>query len=582
MCAKKRIKIEDIFEGEQQVGSSEMLGIMDKAQIAEVDSQQIVKGKVTEVSREFVTVDIGFKSEGRIPVAEFTSPNGDINVKVGDEVELYVVTLDSRSGDIILSKAQADMLSAWERIEAAYNSKTPVAGIVVAAVRAGLMVELGGIRGFMHASQADTEFVSNLEDLIGKDVEVQIQEYDKEKAKLSVSRKVVLEKERQKRKAKILPMLTVGATFDGVVKRISDFGVFVDIGGVDGLVHVSDLSWGRVKHPGDMVSIGDKLKVQVLKYDSASEKISLGVKQLQKDPWADINNKYKAGDKVKGKIVSLTEYGAFLEMEPGVDGMIHISEMSWNGKIRKPSQLLKMGDVVEAVVLEIDNTKKKVSLGLKQIGPNPWDELKKKYVPGTRVKGKIKNITDFGIFVDIGEEFDGLVRLSDITWDAKDKNAITKFEKGSSIDAVVLEIDADRQRLTLGVKQLTDDPWKSIPERYPHGRVIEGTIVKVAEFGVFVELEPSVDGLIHISHLTEEKPKDRNKKLGKDDYKVGDKISCVVLETDPKNKKISLSVRALKEKEERENIDSFSKQQGEVTTSLGALIKQKMSDNKRG
>jgi len=581
MCAKKRMKMEDIFEGEQQVGSSEMLGVMDKAQIAEVDSQQIVKGKVTDVSHELVTVDIGFKSEGRIPVAEFTSPNGDINVKVGDEVELYVVTLDSRSGDIILSKAQADMLSAWERIEAAHKNKTPISGIVVAAVRAGLMVELGGIRGFMHASQADIEFHSNLEDLIGKDVEVQIQEYDKAKANISVSRKVVMEQERQKRRAKILPLLITGTTFDGIVKRIADFGVFVDIGGIDGLVHVSDLSWGRIKHPSEVLSVGDKLKVQVLKYDGSSEKLSLGVKQLLQDPWSGIGSKYKAGDRVKGKIVSLTEYGAFLEMEPGVDGMIHISEMSWNGKIRKPSQLLKAGDVVEAAILEIDPIKKKISLGLKQIGPNPWDELKKKYVPGTRVKGKIKNITDFGVFVDIGEEFDGLVRLSDLTWDAKDKSAINKFEKGSSIDAVVLEIDVDRQRLTLGIKQLTEDPWKSIPQRYPHGRMVEGTIVKVADFGVFVELEPSVDGLIHISHLTEERSKDKNKKVGKDEYKVGEKISCVVLETDPKNKKISLSVRALKEKEERDNINSFAQQQGEVTTSLGALIKQKMSANKQ-
>ena len=581
MCAKKRMRMEDVFEGEQQVESSEMLGVMDKAQIAEVSSQEIVKGKVTDVSREFVTVDIGFKSEGRIPVAEFTAPNGDINVKVGDEVELYVVTLDSRSGDIILSKAQADMLSAWERIESAYNSKTPVVGIVIATVRAGLMVELGGIRAFMHASQADIEYHSNLEDLVGKDVEVRILDYNKEKANVTVSRKLIMEEERQKRRTKILPLVQVGATFDGTVKRISDFGVFVDIGGVDGMVHVSDLSWGRIKHPSELVSVGDKIRVQVIKYDSSSDKISLGVKQLTKDPWDGLSKRYNAGDKVKGKIVSLTDYGAFVEIEPGVDGMIHISEMSWNGKIRKPSQLLKLGDIAEAAILEIDPEKKKISLGLKQIGPNPWEELEKKYVVGTRVKGRVKNITDFGIFVDIGEEFDGLVRLSDITWDAKDREAIKKFERGQNIDAVVLEIDPVKQRLTLGLKQLTGDPWASIPERYPHGRVVEGNIVKIMDFGVFVELEPSVDGLIHISQLSEEKSKDKTKKIGKDEYKVGDKITCVVIETDPKKKKISLSIRALKEKEERDNIASFAQQQGEVKTSLGALIKQKLSANKQ-
>jgi small subunit ribosomal protein S1 len=575
------MRMEDVFEGEQQVESSEMLGVMDKAQIAEVSSQEIVKGKVTDVSREFVTVDIGFKSEGRIPVAEFTAPNGDINVKVGDEVELYVVTLDSRSGDIILSKAQADMLSAWERIESAYNSKTPVVGIVIATVRAGLMVELGGIRAFMHASQADIEYHSNLEDLVGKDVEVRILDYNKEKANVTVSRKLIMEEERQKRRTKILPLVQVGATFDGTVKRISDFGVFVDIGGVDGMVHVSDLSWGRIKHPSELVSVGDKIRVQVIKYDSSSDKISLGVKQLTKDPWDGLSKRYNAGDKVKGKIVSLTDYGAFVEIEPGVDGMIHISEMSWNGKIRKPSQLLKLGDIAEAAILEIDPEKKKISLGLKQIGPNPWEELEKKYVVGTRVKGRVKNITDFGIFVDIGEEFDGLVRLSDITWDAKDREAIKKFERGQNIDAVVLEIDPVKQRLTLGLKQLTGDPWASIPERYPHGRVVEGNIVKIMDFGVFVELEPSVDGLIHISQLSEEKSKDKTKKIGKDEYKVGDKITCVVIETDPKKKKISLSIRALKEKEERDNIASFAQQQGEVKTSLGALIKQKLSANKQ-
>ena len=580
MCAKKRMKMEDIFEGEQQYESSEMLGVMDKAQIAEVSSQQIVKGKVTEVSREFVTVDIGFKSEGRIPVAEFMDPKGDINVKVGEEIELYVVTLDSQSGDIILSKAQADMLSAWDRIENAYTQNTLIKGVVVSTVRGGLMVELGGIRAFMHASQADVDFISNLEDFVGKDVEVRILEFNKNKANVTVSRRQAMEEKRQETRAKILPQIKEGAVFDGVVRRISDFGVFVDIGGVDGLVHVSDLSWGRIKHPSEFISNGDKLKVVVLKFDSKSEKISLGAKQLTQDPWVSASNKYKAGDKVKGKIVSLTEYGAFLEMEPGIDGMIHISEMSWNGKIRKPSQLLKIGDVAEAVILDIDLAKKKIGLGLKQIGPNPWEELKKKYVPGTRVKGKIKNVTDFGIFVDIGEEFDGLVRNSDVTWDMKDKEAVKQYEKGHSIEAVVLDIDIERQRLTLGVKQLVDDPWMSIPARYPVGRIIEGTIVKTAEFGLFVELEPSVDGLIHISQLTEEKPKDRTKKLAKDEYKIGDKITCVVLETDIKKKKISLSVRALKEKEERDNIASFAQQQGEVKTSLGALIKQKMSANK--
>ncbi|MFH1223421.1 MAG: 30S ribosomal protein S1 [Pseudomonadota bacterium] len=566
MSAKKRIKFEEVFEGEQQQESSEMMGVMEKTKIAEVSSQQIVKGRVTHVSREFITIDIGFKSEGRVPVAEFVTPEGDINVKAGDEISVFVSNLDSRSGNIIMSKTKADAIATWEKIEDAYTNKTAMIGTVTAMIKGGAHVDLGGLTAFMPLSQCGDAAA-------GRIIAVKISEYNDSRSNIIVSRKAVFEEEKESKKKDLLPKLKEGAVFDGVVKRISDYGVFVDIGGMDGMVHVSDLSWGRVKNPRDVISTGTELKVVVLKYDVEKEKLSLGVKQLTNDPWVGAKTKYSVGDRVKGKIVSVTDFGAFMEVEPGIEGMIHISEMSWAKKIKKPNQLLKVGDVVETVILDIDTEKKKMGLGLKQIGGNPWDELKNKYPYGTRVKGTIKSITDFGLFVNIGEEFDGLVRIADITWDAKAQISSKDFKKGAAIDVVVIDVDVEKQRLSLGIKQLTDDPWKTISERYPAGRSVEGTIVKVTDFGIFVELEPGVDGLIHIKELSDEK----TKKINKEQYKEGDKITSLVTKVDRKTKKISLSLKAMKEKEERDNVNDFVKQQGDVKTSLGDILRRKLN-----
>lgn len=577
MCAKKRIKFEEVFEGEQQQESSEMMGVMEKTKIAEVSSQQMVKGRVTSVTREYITVDIGFKSEGRVPIAEFIDHSGDINVKVGDEITVYVAVVDSRSGNIVLSKAKADEINTWEKIEKAHKNKAELTGVVSSVIKGGATVDLGGVMAFMPSSQCGVEYHSKLENLVGKQVQVRITEYNEADSNIVVSRRAILEEEKNNKRKEIVPRLKEGAVFNGTVRSISDYGVFVDIGGMDGMVHVSDLAWGRVKDPREIVSVGSELRVTVLKYDAEKNRLSLGVKQLFNDPWSVASSKYSAGDKIKGMVVSVTDFGAFVEIEPGVEGMIHVSEMSWSGKIRKPSQLLKVNDVVEAAILDIDAGKKKIGLGLKQIGPNPWEELKKKHPLGTRVKGTIKNITDFGIFVDIGEEFDGLVRSADIVWDTKGKTPLSDHKKGETVDVVVLDIDAERQRISLGMKQLTDDPWKSIPERYPEGRAVEGTIAKITEFGVFVELEPSVDGLVHISEIYEDRTK---KKIDKEKFKVGEKISCLVVKVDRKSKKISLSLKALKEKEERDNVADFVKQQGDIKVSLGDLLKKKLSSKK--
>jgi small subunit ribosomal protein S1 len=572
MSSKNKFKYDDIFGVELEESSSEMTGVMEHTKLAEVSSDQIVKGRVTGIAKDFVTIDIGFKAEGRIPVPEFMDRNGDINVKVGDELEVYVSTLDSKSGDIILSRAKATQIAAWDKLEKAFENKTTIHAHVTGIMKGGLSVDIDGVRAFMPASQSGAEYHSNLEDMAGTDVEVKVMNFSREQGNVVVSRRQAFDEEKKKLREQLIPKIKEGVVFKGRVRTLSDYGAFVDIGGMDGLVHITDLSWGRVKHPSEIVSSGQEVEVIVLKYEPEKERLTLGMKQLLNDPWKHIDHRYKSGDRVKGKVVGLTDFGAFIEIEPGVEGMIHVSELSWSGRVRKPSDVLKRGDIAEAVILDLDAEKKKIGLGLKQIGPNPWDELKSKYPVGTRVRGHIKNITDFGMFVNIGEEYDGLVRTSDITWDTKEKNPMKDYKNGQSIEAVVLDISVERQRVSLGMKQLSEDPWNLIPQRYPVGRLIEGHVVKVADFGVFVELEPSVEGLIHISQLSDE----RIKKIDPQHYKVGSPISCLVTAIDAKNKKISLSVRAAKDHEEKENIKAFSQQQGDVKVSLGAFLKDKL------
>lgn len=576
MCAKKRIKYEEIFENEiSKENNSEMQEAFNSNAPAEIDPQQVVKGKVTSVSRDEITVDIGFKSEGRIPCEEFFSSDPNFNIKVGDEIDVFVESLNPGSGGLRLSRAKALMLNAWERIESAYNSGGLVQAKVTGVTRGGLNASIDGVPAFMPASQSGGDY-SNLDEMLGQIFDVKVIEFKGERKDVVVSRKAASEEERLKKRSLLLPQLKEGTVFTGRVKNIMDYGIFVDIGGMDGFVHVGDLSWARIKSPKELVTPGQELHVMVLSYDREKEKLSLGVKQTQRNPWEDVASKYRPGEKIKGKVVSLTDYGAFVEMEPGVEGMIHVSELSWTGKIKKPSQLLKTGDVVEAVVLEVDKAKQRVALGLKQVGPNPWDDLKNKYPEGTRVKGSIKNITDFGIFVNIGEEFDGLIKIGDISWDQKEKEPLKGYAVGQNIEAVVIDVDVLRQRLSLGVKQLSEDPWKDINKRYPNGRIVDGKVTRTADFGVFVELEPGIEGLIHISEISEEKIK----KIGHEMFKPGQTVSSLIKNIDLKNRKISLSIKEAKKKEERDNVENFVKKQGDVKLSLGDLIKNKLKEGK--
>lgn len=569
MSAKKRFKYEDIFGPELQEASSEMTGLMENSQMAQISSQEIAKGKVTGISKEEVTVDVGFKSEGQIPISEFINRDGSINVKIGEEIDVLVVNTDSRGGNLILSRAKALQLVAWAEIEKAYDTGATLKAFVESVIKGGLMVDIFGIRAFMPASQADIEYYSNLEELVGMETSVKIMTLKKGEGNLVVSRKMALQEQRELAKKDLLPKLREGAVFRGKVKNISDYGVFVDIGGMDGFVHISDLSWGRLKHPGELLSKGQEMDFIVLSYDQVKDRLNMGLKQLSRDPWENISSRYSVGDKLKGRIVGLMDYGAFMELEPGVEGMIHISEMSWGNKVKKPTDVLKKGDEVEAVILDLDPDKKKIGLGLKQVGPNPWEELSNKYPSGTRVRGQIKNITDFGLFVNIGEDYDGLVRIADLTWDTKEKEPLKNYKKGDSIEAVVLDISVERQKISLGVKQLSEDPWQTVPERHPLGSAITGSIVKIADFGVFVEIEPGLEGLIHISQLSEE----RIKKIDPQQYKLGEKITAVVHSIDVKARKIALSVKALKQLEEKENLKAYTDSQKDVKTSLGDLLK---------
>jgi small subunit ribosomal protein S1 len=573
--ASKR-KYEDLFEDDlkkEEANNKEVAALFQTSSGSSLTSRQTVKGKVVSINPDGVTVDIGFKSEGIIEPAEFMGNDGKLNLKVGDEVDVFIESLDSDTGDLVLSRSKAAVKTAWDELFRSFNDGVAIEGRVTGLVKGGLNVNIMGIKAFMPASQLDIKNVRNVDEYVGELVTVKVITCDRKHSNIVVSRKQILTEQRAEKKKEILSELKEGSVFKGRVKNITDYGIFVDIGGMDGLVHITDISWGRLKHPSDVVSVGSELDVIVLKYEPETDKLTLGAKQLKQDPWVDFDKRHKAGDRVKGSIVGMTDFGAFLEIETGVEGMIHVSELSWSGKVKKPSQVLKMGDSVEAVILDMNTSGRRISLGLKQINPNPWDLLKEKYSAGARVKGKVKNIADFGMFLDIGEEFDAIVRPQDVLWEAKASEVFKNYKPGQEIDAVFLGLDSERNRIVVGIKQLTEDPWLSIPGRYPEGKEIEGTIVKLTDFGVFVELEPSIDGLVHISEIG---GKEKPKKLS-DVFKVGERIKAIVVSVNAAQKRISLSVRALKTKEERENVEKFGARDKDIRVSLGDLIKEKMS-----
>ncbi|MEW6263136.1 MAG: 30S ribosomal protein S1 [Thermodesulfobacteriota bacterium] len=533
---------------------------------------EVLKGHVVHVDKEFVMVDIGSKSEGRIPIHEFLDREGNPHVGVGDVVEALLVRWDDEDGDIILSKEKAAKIKVWEDISRIYNEDGLISGLVTARVKGGLSVDIG-VPAFLPGSQVDLRPVKNLEALVGKTFEFKILKYNKRRGNVVLSRRALLEVARTAMKTQTMESLQEGSISEGVVKNLTDYGVFVDLGGIDGLLHITDMSWGRVGHPSELFNVGDKIKVKVLHFDRSRERVSLGIKQMTADPWTEAEKNFPIGMRIKGKVVSLADYGAFIEVAPGIEGLIHVSEMSWTRKIRNPSKVLNVGDVVECVVLNIDSHHKRISLGMKQVEPNPWDVVAEKYPVGTTIEGKIKNITDFGIFIGIDEGIDGLVHISDISWTKRYKHPSEIYKKGDSVRAVVLNIEKDQERFSLGIKQTEPDPWATVPQRYPVGSRVTGTVTNITDFGLFVELEEGIEGLVHVSEVGRHKGKSLREL-----YSLGDVISAKVINVSVQDRKIGLSIKRMKKDEEqayyKDYVDSRS---GGGTSTLGEQLQQALN-----
>ncbi|RLB20314.1 MAG: 30S ribosomal protein S1, partial [Deltaproteobacteria bacterium] len=516
-----------------------------------IQEGEVVRGEIVQIDKEYVLVDIGYKSEGQIPIHEFQDENGNITAKVGEKVDVLLERKEDEEGIIILSKEKAAKIKVWDQIREIYERDGTIKGVIKSRVKGGLSVDVG-LPAFLPGSQVDLRPVRDMDSLVGTEHEFKIVKYNKRRGNIVLSRRAILEAERMALREKTLEKLEDGAVLEGTVKNVTDYGIFVDLGGIDGLVHITDLSWGRVSHPSQLYQIGDKITVKVLHFDGEKERVSLGVKQLTPDPWLNADQKYPVGTKITGRVVSLTDYGAFVEVEPGVEGLIHISEMSWTRKIRHPSQLLKVGDIVDAMVLNIDVERKRISLGMKQVEPNPWDVIAEKYPVGTTIEGKIKNITDFGIFIGIDEGIDGLVHISDISWTKRIKHPSEIYKKGQEVQAIVLKIDKENERFSLGIKQLTPDPWTEIPEKYKPGTRVTGTVTNITDFGIFVELEEGIEGLIHVSEVPKDK---RGSALSK--FQVDDVIQAQVISVSPQEKKIGLSLRKLEEASDKDAYKSY-------------------------
>ena len=538
----------------------------------ELKENEIVKGTVVQVTKDYAVVDIGYKSEGQVPIQEFGLAEGKPNVKVGDAVEVLLESRENDTGMVVLSKEKADKMRIWDEISAACERDELVEGTIVGRVKGGLSVDIG-VKAFLPGSQVDLRPIRNLDKLIGEKFKFKVIKFNKKRGNIVLSRRVLLEKERETLKKDTLMKLKEGAILTGIVKNLTDYGAFIDLGGIDGLLHITDMSWGRVGHPSEMLNVGDELRVIVLKFDPATERVSLGLKQIQEDPWAHAAEKYPPGTRVGGKVVSLTDYGAFIEMEPGVEGLVHISEMSWTKRVKHPSKVMAIGDQVHAVVLDVDGKAKRISLGMKQIEPNPWTLLEEQYPIGSVIRGQVRNVTDFGIFVGVQEGIDGLVHVSDISWTQRIKHPGDLFKKGDEVEAVVLNIDVENERFSLGIKQLHPDPWTELPNKYPIGSRVKGKVTKVADFGAFVEIEPGIEGLVHVSELRDERVENP-----RDVVKEGDELDVKVIDMDPHERKVALSVKAALH--EGDDYREYMRNQGSGRASLGEVFGEKLGGRK--
>jgi small subunit ribosomal protein S1 len=471
-----------------------------------------------------------------------------------------------------LSKDKAAKIKVWEAIKTSNDEEGTVKGTITNRVKGGFSVDIG-VPAFLPGSQADLRPIRNLDEMVGKEFDFKILKYNRKRSNIVLSRRAILEKELEKKRSATLATIEEGKVIDGVVKNITEYGVFVDLGGLDGLLHITDISWGRVKHPSELFSIGDSITVKILNLDLENERVSLGMKQLNEDPWTIASEKYPVASRVTGKVVSLTDYGAFVELEEGIEGLIHVSEMSWTRKIRHPSKVVSVGELVEAVVLDIKPESRRISLGMKQVVPNPWDVISEKYPIGTTIEGKIKNITDFGLFIGIDEGIDGLVHISDISWTKRIKHPSELYQKGDVVQAIVLDIEKDNERFSLGIKQLQNDPWATVSERYEVGKEITGTITNLTDFGIFVELEEGIEGLVHVSEISKEKIKTPMEK-----FKIGDVITARVMNINSDERRIGLSIKRMEIEDEQNLLSEYVNNMGPATSSFGEILRENLQE----
>ncbi|MBW2630836.1 MAG: 30S ribosomal protein S1 [Deltaproteobacteria bacterium] len=525
---------------------------------------KVVMGKVVQINDDAAMVDVGYKTEGRLYLNEVTDSDGNVTISVGDEIEVLV---DRRKdAELILSKEKAARIKMWDDVIKIYEEKGIIPGTIVERVKGGLSVDIG-FPAFLPGSQVSTHPVKDLDRYVGQTMDFQILKYDRKRNNVVLSRKAILEIEREGKKKKTLETLEEGKIIEGIVKNVTDYGLFIDLGGIDGLLHITDMSWGRIRHPSESFSRDDEITVKVLSFDREKERVSLGLKQLTENPWNAITEKYPVESIIEGRVVSIMDYGVFVEIEPGVEGLVHVSEMFWTKKIRHPSRVLSMGDVIKVMVLDVSPDNRRISLGLKQTMPNPWMELKEKYPEGTVIEGEIRNITDFGIFVGIEDDIDGLIHVSDISWKKRVKHPSEFYKKGQKIEAVVLGIDVEAEKFSLGIKQLAGNPWEELASRYVSGSIITGKVTNVTDFGIFVEIEDGIEGLVHISEISRE----RIKSAG-DIYSVGDVVSAAVKNVDVVNQKIGLSIKDAEKASNEPSKKLYINNSEKVVSNLGDIL----------
>src|SRR5688572_3206275 len=541
----------------------------------EVKEGDIVRGTVIAVAKDYAFIEIVYKSEVQVSLDEFRGADGTVGIKQGDEIEVLLESRENDNGLCVLSKEKADRLKVWDEISAACERDELIEGTIAQRVKGGLSVTIkGGVKAFLPGSQVDLRPVRNLDAFIGKTYKFKVIKFNKKRGNIVLSRRVLLEKERAELKNTTLEKLKEGQLVDGIVKNLTEYGAFIDLGGIDGLLHITDMSWGRVNHPSEMFQVGDHVRVKVLKFNPETERVSLGLKQISEDPWSRAAEKYVPGTVVRGKVVSLKDYGAFIELEEGIEGLVHISEMSWTRRVKHPSKMVAVGDTVEAVVLDVDTANNRISLGMKQLEANPYEQLRGKYPPGTAVKGRVRNIADFGIFVEIEEGIDGLVHISDMSWTQRTKHPSEMYQKGEEVEAVVLNIDTqdgEKPKISLGVKQLIADPWDRIPYDYPVGKVLDGKVLKVLDFGAFVELEKGIEGLVHVSEISDERVEDPRSLL-----KPAQDVKIQIITVDPIERKIGLSIKGANRAAELADAQGYAPGQTGGAT-LGDVMRAKLS-----